>query len=457
MQPQEPRSIDLSRAKRVPRAFGTSSAAGQRAPERPAAPAAPAPAAEMPGAEKRPKQPRKKRRAGKIAAICAAVMLCLCLGAYAALKVYSARILNTGDMGTLNTETVRQTAPEFRGEQVNILVLGISYTTSDADVTYRDEIAPADMILYVRVDLLNNQIRMLQIPRDTFVGDVGGVEGKINGIFTTTADTENRVNAVAEYISQNFGLPIDNYVTFDLEGLKAIVDFFGGIDVYVPNDIITYDDYGNVSYALYQGWNKLRDYDLEYFLRARSAAGMQLGDVDRLQNQRYFYSAVFRKVKTASVSDLIKLVPYIGERYLNTDFTLEDAIGLAIRFLSIPSENIMMCSMPVYFAQQYYKDSYAVVVTAKNETAELFNQYFLEDPEDLFTPEEITTPEYPLTTEEPISTPVQWMGEIDAVGVGEEGEPVDEKELAEENAANKGGLDEYNGVTSDSASASAAQ
>ena len=237
--------------------------------------------------------------------------------------------------------------------------------------------------------------------------------------------------------------------------MKAIVDYFGGIDVYVPSDIITYDDRGNVSYALYQGWNTLRDYDLEYFLRARSAAGMTLGDVDRLQNQRYFYSAVFRKLKTASVKDLVKLVPYIGERYINTDLTLEDAVGLAIRFLSIPSENIMMCSTPVYFAQQYYKDTYAVVVTAKAETAELFNQYFLEDPEDLFTADEITTPDYPLTTEEPVTTPVQWMGEIDAVGVGEEGEPVEEKQQAEENVAINGGLDEYNGVSSPDASSAA--
>lgn len=445
----EPRNIDLSKARyTAPRADRTPPRTPAQEPQR--EPDRPSPAGEA----KRPKT-KKRRRVWKVAAVCAAVALCLCLAAYGALKVYSSRILNTGEMGTLNTETVRQTAPEFRGEQVNILVLGISYTTSDADVTYRDEVAPADMILYVRVDLVNNQIRMLQIPRDTFVGDVGGVEGKINGIFTTTTDTENRVNAVAEYISQNFGLPIDNYVAFDLEGLKAIVDFFGGIDVYIPSDIITYDDYGNISYALYQGWNRLRDYDLEYFLRARSAAGMQLGDVNRLQNQRYFYSAVFRKIKTASVSDLIKLVPYIGERYINTDFTLEDAIGLAIRFLSIPSENIMICSMPVYFAQQYYKDAYAVVVTAKAETVELFNQYFLEDPEDLFTVDEITTPDYPLTTEEPITTPVQWMGEIDAAGVGEEGEPVEEKELAEENAANNGGLDEYNGVSSEGSSESA--
>lgn len=444
----ENRNLDLSRARRV-----TNRAA--KPAGTPAAPKA------EPRAERRTEPPRtakKRRRPGRgrrIAIISAVSLACLCLAVYGALKLYASRFLNTGEMGTLNTETVRQTAPEFRGEQINILVLGISYTTSDADVTYRDEVAPADMILYMRVDLVNNQIRMLQIPRDTFVGDVGGTEGKINGIFTTTQDTENRVNAVAEYISQNFGLPIDNYVAFDLEGLKAIVDYFGGIDVYVPSDIITYDDRGNVSYALYQGWNTLRDYDLEYFLRARSAAGMTLGDVDRLQNQRYFYSAVFSKLNTASVKDLVKLVPYIGERYINTDLTLEDAVGLAIRFLSIPSENIMMCSTPVYFAQQYYKDTYAVVVTAKAETAELFNQYFLEDPEDLFTADEITTPDYPLTTEEPVTTPVQWMGEIDAVGVGEEGEPVEEKQQAEENVAINGGLDEYNGVSSADASSAA--
>ena len=195
------RNLDLSRARRISGRAAKTDAAS-------------APHAMPPEAPPAPQRPVKKRtkpgRGRRIALISVCTLVCLCLAAYGGLKWYASRFLNTGEMGTLNTETVRQTAPEFRGEQINILVLGISYTTSDADVTYRDEVAPADMILYMRVDLVNNQIRMLQIPRDTFVGDVGGVEGKINGIFTTTQDTENRVNAVAEYISQNFGLPIDN-------------------------------------------------------------------------------------------------------------------------------------------------------------------------------------------------------------------------------------------------------
>ena len=90
------------------------------------------------------------------------------------------------------------------------------------------------MILYVRVNGSDHTMTMLQIPRDTLVGEIGGSAGKINGIFANSADKENRVNTLAQYITKVFGLPIDDYVTIDMDSLREIVDVFGGIEVYVP-------------------------------------------------------------------------------------------------------------------------------------------------------------------------------------------------------------------------------
>ena len=61
---------------------------------------------------------------------------------------------------------------------------------------------------------------MLQIPRDTLVGEIGGSAGKINGIFANSADNENRVNHYSVHHKKVFGLPIDDYVTIDY-GLPA--------------------------------------------------------------------------------------------------------------------------------------------------------------------------------------------------------------------------------------------
>ena len=92
---------------------------------------------------------------------------------------------------------------------------------------------------------------MLQIPRDTLVGEIGGSAGKINGIFANSADKENRVNTLAQYITKVFGQPIDDYVTIDMDSLREIVDVFGGIEVYVP---VTMEYDGS---RLEQGWRVL--------------------------------------------------------------------------------------------------------------------------------------------------------------------------------------------------------
>lgn len=133
---------------------------------------------------------------------------------------------------------------------MNILVLGIDYSTEDA--VKRDPIGQTDMILYVRVNGSDHTMTMLQIPRDTLVGEIGGSAGKINGIFANSADKENRVNTLAQYITKVFGLPIDDYVTIDMDSLREIVDVFGGIEVYVP---VTMEYDGS---RLEQGWRVLR-------------------------------------------------------------------------------------------------------------------------------------------------------------------------------------------------------
>lgn len=367
------------------------------------------------------------------------LLVLVCLGGvgYGALKLWSMQYFKTGDMGTIDSEEVVQTAPEYRGKQLNLLVLGIDYTTVDGTgAEVRSENGNTDMIMYVRMDFENDAMYMMQIPRDTFVGEAGGSTGKINSILplAVNAGEKNPVSVLAAYISQNYGLPIDKYVTIDMDSLREIVDVFGGITVYVPYDLVTYDENTGAEIGrLEQGWRVLTGGSLEYFLRSRKAVGMARSDLDRLENQRYFYSALFRRVKTATVKDIIKLMPVVSN-YVNTDISLEDAMGIAVNFLSIPSENIMVCRLPVYAGENYNGQS--IVVTGKEETAQLINEYFLNEGDTPITAADITTPDWP-TTGACADAAIQWMSGIDSVGAGEAGEPVEEKQDAEQNVANQ--------------------
>ena len=258
------------------------------------------------------------------------------------------------------------------------------------------------------------------------MGEIGGSAGKINGIFANSADKENRVNTLAQYITRVFGLPIDDYVTIDMDSLREIVDVFGGIEVYVP---VTMEYDGS---RLEQGWRVLMGAECEFFLRQRKdTSATPRGDIDRLANQQYFYSALFRRVRTATVGDIIKLTPVV-QKYINTSLNFMELVQLGMSVLSIPSENIIIGRLPVARGELY--NGQDVMVCAKAETAEFLNEYF-RPADDPLAAQQIGTPDWG-TRSEVIGAEVRRMGEVDAVGGGDANAPADAQQAAQQaNAA----------------------
>lgn len=366
----------------------------------------------------RGKSKKQKNKTLMITGIVFAIILALFLSVWA----YYKSMVNKGSMGTLdNIEGFVETAPEFKGKQLNLLVLGIDYSTEDAVV--RDPIGNTDMILYARFDFENKTLKMMQIPRDLCVGDVGGSAGKINGVFAHTNDTQNRVGALAAVIGQQYGLPVDNYLTIDMDSLREIVDIFGGLRVYVAEAM----DYAGS--AIPQGWSTLTGAECEFFLRNRKQYAT--GDIQRLANQRYFYSALFSRVRTATWQDIVKLMPLV-QQYINTDLDITNLMGVAVNLLKIPSSNIMICQMPVSRGEPY--NGQDVQVLAKEETAELFNQYF-NDTETPVTVASFSEFDWPSRGEGVSGANVQWMNAVDADGADQEGATEDSLAAASQAAA----------------------
>ncbi len=358
-------------------------------------------------ASQRAAQARRKKKNRKktwLIAISSTLLVLLCL--YMGVQIFGKSVINTGDMGTLDKPTIQQTPPEYRGKRLNLLVLGIDYTTEDGDSTIvRDKIGNTDMILYCQFDFEQNTMKMLQIPRDIYVGKVGGSAGKINGVFRNAADPENRVAAVAEVVSQQLNLPVDNYVTIDMDSLREMVDLFGGIEVDIPYDIVDKDKNGKTLSKLEKGPRMLMGAELEFFLRARHM--LPRGDIDRLENQRLFYAALFKRLRTATVGDLMKLIP-VCAKYVNSDLSVNDLIAVAINVLKINDSNIMMCRLPAYGGAELYNGAHSVIVCAKNESVTLLNQYFF-DAEHQITAADLTIADYP-TAGGLYDSAVQWMG-----------------------------------------------
>lgn len=354
---------------------------------------------------------RKSKNTTLHKALTAFCIVCVVfLGGYIALRAFASSIINTGEIGT--TKKTLQTPPQYQGEQLNVLLLGIDYGTDDAQD--RSEIGMTDMIMYVRFNFVDNTIRMLQIPRDTFVGAEGtGGTGKINALFANGADTQNRVNNIAQVLYDQYNLPVDNYVSIDMDSLREIVDLFGGIDVFVPMDM----EY-NGSY-IPQGMQHLDGASAEFFLRNRKQ--FATSDIQRLANQRYFYSALFRLIRTSPWTEIVKLTPVV-RMYINTDIDAFDCAALGIRMLKIPSSQILICRLPVAGGAELYNGQ-AVVVADPVATAELLDEYF-NGTDTPITAASLNTAEYATAGGVHASDP-QWMSDVDTDGGVPAGEAAD--------------------------------
>ena len=278
--------------------------------------------------------------------------------------------------GSIKLDQLINTPKEFQGKELNFLMVGIDRSTQKEGDDLNDagiDDGNTDMILYVHFNNETGEMKMLQIPRDTMATTDRSVSGnyRINNIAKTQAADSNSMNmaALCKQISNMYQLPIDGYMTIRLEMLVQLVDSFGGIELYVPREM----DYKGSH--LDQGYQTLNGDACEFLLRTRHIYADS--DIGRLNMQRQFYAALFRRLKNiGNIWDVAKLTPAVLN-YMETDLSASQLVSFAVSMLKIDSSKIMICQMPVKMAEKYKGES--VVYPARQEDADLLNQYFREN------------------------------------------------------------------------------
>ena len=278
--------------------------------------------------------------------------------------------------GNIKLNQLINTPKEFQGKELNFLMVGIDRSSQKKGDDLNDagvDDGNTDMILYVHFNNETGEMKMLQIPRDTMVTTDRSVSGnyRINNIAKTQATDSDSMNmaALCEQISNMYQLPLDGYMTIRLEMLVQLVDTFGGIELYVPQEM----DYKGSH--LDQGYQTLNGDACEFLLRTRHI--YPNGDIGRLNMQRQFYAALFRKLKSiGNIWDVARLTPAVLN-YMETSLSASQLVSFAVSMLKIDSSKIMICQMPIKMAGKY--NGQAVVYPARQEDADLLNQYFREN------------------------------------------------------------------------------
>ena len=315
------------------------------------------------------------------------------------------------------------------GEQLNILVLGIDRSAQGGDMAAgssndsQSNDGNTDMIMYVQLDFVNDEVRMLQIPRNIMVTTDYDVSHnyQINNVARTQgSDGNNNYDALRQLIYDQFGLYTDGYVAIRLEALVELVDLLGPIQIYVPDTI----DYGDGS-RLEQGLQWMDGATAEFFLRARETYTQ--GDIQRLNVQRYFYSAMFARLRDMTVWDIAKILPVVMN-YMETDLSVSKMVSAAVSLLTVSSDHIMLCQVPVYMGGIMYQSN-DIVVVARQEAADLLNTYF-RTPETQLTADQLNVCDnaVDISGRSPTDPNVQYMGSLNeevVTAAGEDGTEID--------------------------------
>lgn len=145
---------------------------------------------------------------------------------------------------------------------------------------------------------LTGPATLVSIPRDSYVDIPGYGTDKINAAFAYGGP-----KLLAATVEQNTGLRVDRYAEIGMGGLAGVVDAVGGVEICVSEPI--QDPLANID--VQPGCQNMDGATGLGYVRTRATA---LGDLDRVERQRDFLSAIVDRVTSPAVLfNPFRLVP----------------------------------------------------------------------------------------------------------------------------------------------------
>ncbi|MGN0622296.1 MAG: LCP family protein [Porcipelethomonas sp.] len=242
--------------------------------------------------------------------------------------------------------------------QFSVLCLGFDEDRSNTDV-----------IMVFQFDINNDKINVLQIPRDCYVPDYTYSETcKINSVYGFGDENLTNIQRIVDAVRDNFGIPIDRYITTGCDDIVDMVDLIGGIPINLPEQVIySYDK------VLYPGEQVLNGEQAELFVRARK--GYYEGDIGRVKAQRIFLAACMEKALNMGTIEVTKFLTEVYNKgYIATDMSLRELSILSDFGSNIDLDDVTVNMVPGEAVDDY--NGYSVYSIHKNATVDMLNKYF---------------------------------------------------------------------------------
>lgn len=230
-----------------------------------------------------------------------------------------------------------------------------------------DDGTRTDVLMLGCYDGNKNTATLMNIPRDTCV-EINGKHRKINSAYS-----HGKEEGLLACLEDTLGFKPDYYFVVGLDAFRSIVDLVGGVEVDVPFDMNYDDSSQGLSIHLKKGLQTLNGAQAEGFVRYRK--GYADADLGRIRAQQAFMTSLFKKCLSfnnwTKIPQMMQTV--LGNKNINTNIGLDDALSLAKMALNLDMENVQMLTAPSEPCS-YQGESF--VSFYEDEMLEVLNKYF---------------------------------------------------------------------------------
>ena len=324
--------------------------------------------------KRRPKRPHRTRRRVIIALVVVVALAAVVVGGGYLYAQYR--------FDQIPKVKVADELPQLSGKPFNILVIG-----SDSRVGLSGAVAAqtgastgsvagqrSDVVKIVHIDPVAGTISIVSIPRDTMTTLLANqsLYGKFNRI---NVNFGNGPSLLAQTITANFGIPITHTIVVSFGGLINAADAIGG--VYLDFHYPAHDPFSGLAIThtgcqLVTGFQALavtRSRHFYYNVKGDSVwpgnntsfdelynlGWMYDGtsDFGRIDRQNAFLRALLNRARglynPLTLNSFLSKIPQ-GVT-LDSNFTLNELIALAVKFHSLSTSNLFTYTMPVTSGQ----------------------------------------------------------------------------------------------------------
>ena len=235
--------------------------------------------------------------------------------------------------------TYKGEAYRFNDAAVSMLFMGVDKTDVQQNGTYGRN-GQADSLFVATLDTKSGEIKVIPLSRESMVDvNMYAVDGNFVGIQNQQLCLAYAYGATGEESSENvirsvkrllYGMPIDGYVTLDMDGVAVLTDAVGGVKVTALENITRWDE----SVIIKKGNAVVLDSDtvLRYICKRDN-------DVDannrRMQRQRQFLNEFINTAAGKVKKNFTLLEKYYNaaKPYIVSDLSLSEVTYLASTYL----------------------------------------------------------------------------------------------------------------------------